>query len=246
MTHETRPEEKAISEIIKSYLATQLDSVRKIVVGARTNFLEALQGRADSISLKGQELVKEQIHIKEIEVQVNDVSIDPISAVLGQIKLNHPLDSSIRVVLTEADINRAINSEFVREKIPSIELVVDGETLSLELKPPFKLRLLDDHRMRFSGVLNIHEATTTQQIAFSSVVMPRTDQNPILLENFCCSPGQGKPFPFLITFLKKLEELSSRPYYIFEETKLSVKEFRIQNKNLILQLEAYAEQIPSL
>jgi hypothetical protein len=108
--------------VIKSFSETQLNSVRKIAIDTHTNFLKILQGQVDSIEFRGEELSSEQIHIKQIDAEVNHLAIDPISALLGELKLNHSIDSSIRLVLTGADLNQAMNSDLVRVKLVPLSL----------------------------------------------------------------------------------------------------------------------------
>jgi hypothetical protein len=108
--------------VIKSFSETQLNSVRKIAIDTHTNFLKILQDQVDSIEFRGEELSSEQIHIKQIDAEVNHLAIDPISALLGELKLNHSIDSSIRLVLTGADLNQAMNSDLVRVKLVPLSL----------------------------------------------------------------------------------------------------------------------------
>jgi len=54
------------------------------------------------------------------------------SLFFGQIELNQPVDATARLVLTEPDINRALNSDYIRSKIPNLELNVLGQTAIIE------------------------------------------------------------------------------------------------------------------
>jgi hypothetical protein len=47
----------------------------------------------------------------ELEMQITSVAISPLGVALGTIELTKPRIGKAEVVLTEADINRAFNSE---------------------------------------------------------------------------------------------------------------------------------------
>lgn len=246
MSDQPRLEEKAISEIVKTILTNQVDSIKRIAVDIQTNVLKLIQGQADSIEVSGQGIVTEDIHIKEVQVQTDEVSIDPLSVFLGKVRLNEPIDTKVRMVLTEADLNHTMNSDLVIENLKPLCLDVDGAVVSVELQPPFRIRLLPKNKIRFTGILNVQGGKESRQTTFTSVICPRTETHPILLETFCCSPDQGSSIPFMISILRKMESLVSLPYFDFGSAKLRIVSLAVQERNLIIEIDAQAEQILSL
>jgi LmeA-like phospholipid-binding len=247
MTDQPGLEEQAISEVLKRGLESQLDEVEAIDVQVKTDLIKIVQGKADSVTVEGQGLViQEDIRVQEIELQIDEVSINPFSVLLGDIELNQPVDTTARIVLTEADLNRAINSDYVQSKLPKLELNVEGKTVAIELLLPLKIQLPSAGKIHPSGNARITESTKTQEIAFSAVLSPSTETQPILLEAFCCAPGQGQSLPLLIALLQKLQEIVNQPYFELEETIFQVKSIEIEPGSLTAQVEIHAHQIPSL
>ena len=104
MPDEPRLEEQALSEVAEKSISAQLDKVENLEVDVRTNLLKMVQGQADSVSIAGQGLVMQKdIRVDKLEVHTDKVAIDVLSAILGQIELNQPVDATARVVLTEQD-----------------------------------------------------------------------------------------------------------------------------------------------
>lgn len=239
-------EEQAISEVIKQAILQQLDGVKRIGVAVRTNLIQVFQGQADSVSLKGNDLTKEGIHIQELEVETDQISIDPLSVFLGQIRLNEPVNTRTHLVLSEADLIQAINSKYVIEKIPHLQLEVNKKFVTVELCPPFSLRLPSDDKIRFSGEAKLHESQYVRSVSFSAVICVRTETQPVLLETFCCALNQGLTLPFTIALMQKMEELVSQPYLTLEGTILRICTLRIKDKKLSLDIEAQTQEIPSL
>ena len=117
MPDEPRPEAQALSEVAEMSLSAQLDEIENLDVDVRTNLLKMVQGQADSVSIAGQGLVMQKdIRVHELEVHTDKIAIDLLSAILGQIELNRPVDATARLVLTDQDINRALNSDYIRHK----------------------------------------------------------------------------------------------------------------------------------
>lgn len=188
MADSPRSEENIFSEFAKVVLGTQLDEFRKVAVSARTNLIKLFQGEVEDISFQGRNIVKDEIQIQEVQVQTDQISVDPLSILLGKVRLSEPIDSHIRLVLSENDLNQNMNSDYVKGFLKPIELNVEGEIISLELQSPFSIRLLDGNKMRFTGNATIRRKKNTQEIAFTSVICPRTETEPVRMETFRVVP----------------------------------------------------------
>ncbi|MER3434866.1 MAG: DUF2993 domain-containing protein [Leptolyngbya sp. ERB_1_1] len=188
MADSPRSEENIFSEFAKVVLGTQLDEFRKVAVSARTNLIKLFQGEVEDISFQGRNIVKDEIQIQEVQVQTDQISVDPLSILLGKVRLSEPIDSHIRLVLSENDLNQNMNSDYVKGFLKPIELNVEGEIISLELQSPFSIRLLDGNKMHFTGNATIRRKKNTQEIAFTSVICPRTETEPVRMETFWVVP----------------------------------------------------------
>lgn len=240
-------EEQALSQAIKLGLSSQLDDAENIEVHVETDLLKVVQGKLDSISIEGHGLtIQEDIRLESIEVQTNQVSINPLKAILGDIKLDQPVDTTARIVLTDSDLNHALNSAYVKDKLPSLDLDVEGQRVTIVVKFPLEIRLSDVGKIHFSGTIELSEAGKTRSVGFAAVACPRTDTQPILLETFCCVPGQGVSIPLMIALMSRVQEIVRQPYFNIEGIILRIKTMDVEPGSLTLQAEIRANQIPSL
>ncbi len=240
-------EEQAISQAIKLGLSSQLDDAENIEVCVETDLLKIAQGKVDSISVEGHGLtIQEDIRLESIEVQTDRVSINPLKALLGDIKLDQPINTTARIVLTESDINHALNSAYVKDKLPPLDLDVEGKRVTIVIKFPLEVRLSEVGKIHFSGTIALNETAKTRSVGFAAVACPCTDTQPILLETFCCVPGQGVSIPLMIALMSRLQEIVSQPYFDLEEIILRIKTMEVEPGSLTMQAEIRANQIPSL
>lgn len=246
MPDEPRLEEQVLSLAAEKMLSSQLDEAEKIDVDVRTDLLEVVQGEADSVSVTGQGLVMQKdIRVQEMELHTDSIAINPLSALFGQIELNQPVDATARLVLTEPDINRALDSDYIRSKIPNLELNVLGQTAIIE-PLQMELHLPGDGKMIFTADTLLHdEIGKTKQIGFNCVMLVKTGEQPLLMEGFNCTPGQGISLELAIAFMQKLRELVNLPYYEIEGMALRVKDVDVQKGSLTLHTEAHVTQLPS-
>lgn len=246
MSDRSHPEENIFSEFAKLVLSNQLDEFRKIAVSMRTNLGKLFQGEIDDVSIQARDLVKDEIQVQELEVTTDQISIDPLSILLGKIRLNEPIDSEVRLTLSEQDLNQNMNSDYGKSFLRPIELTVKDEIITLELLPPSNIRLLSDNKMRFTGSLKIESAKKSQTLSFTSIICPRTETEPVRLETFCCTPDGGQSIPFMIELMCWMESIVSKPYFDIEGVAFRVKNLEIRDKKLMTELEIHAREIPNL
>jgi len=245
MSDEPRLEEKALSQAAEMQLSNQLNTAKEIDVDIRTDLIKMVQGQVDSVSVAAKEMVTQQdLQIQEVELHADDLSINPLSALFGKIELNQPVDSTARIVVTEADINQNLNSNYVRRKLAPLELNVDGEVVPLTLQPPMELHLPGDGKLAFSGSMQVPESN--QPVRFTGVMYPRTHEHPILMEAFSFEDGQAVSLEVMVAFMEKLKELVNLPYLEFEGTAFRIKEMDVQKGSITLQVEAHTNQLPSV
>ncbi|MDM9385554.1 DUF2993 domain-containing protein [Chlorogloeopsis sp. ULAP01] len=245
MSQERNLEENLLSQAAENTLSSQLDEAETIEVDVQTDLLKIIQGQADAVSLSGEGLEIQGIRIQEIEVQTDKIAINPLSAIFGQIELNQPVNTTARIILTEADINHALTSESIRSKIQNFDLNVDGEIISLKPQK-IQIGLPDDGKIKFHGTVLIKEKRHTRQIAFTAVVSPRTIDKPILIESFNCDQGEGISLDMIVSLMNKVKELVNLPYFEFDNTKFRLINMEVRKGNMILLVEANVKRIPTL
>ncbi|WP_026734961.1 LmeA family phospholipid-binding protein [Fischerella sp. PCC 9605] len=245
MSQERKIEENLLSQVAENSISHQLDEAEKIDVDVQTDLLKVIQGQADAVSLTGEGLELQNIRVQEIKVQTDHIAINPLSAIFGQIELNQPVNTTARIVLTEADINRALTSDFIRSKIQRFNLNVDGVIVSL-LPQKIQIYLPGDGKLQFDGTVLIHEKGNNKQLGFTAVVSPRTMHQPILIESFNCTQGKGISLDIMVTLMNKVKELANLPYLEFDDTRLRIIHMEAQKGNLILFVKANMQQIPTM
>ncbi|MFB2879086.1 DUF2993 domain-containing protein [Floridanema aerugineum] len=247
MTEEKQPnlEEKLISAAIEMGLSNQLDSAKNLDVDVRTNLVDVVQGKAHSVSVSGQDLVvQKDIHLQEMEIQTNRIAINPLSMLFGEVELSHPTDASARIVLSEVDINRAFNSDYVRRKMQAFQLDVDGQIVSLEMQQ-MRIELRDVNTIVFNGSTILHEAGNQRSLNFQAVIHPGTIFEPLFMESFQCHPAPGISLQFAVALMQKFKELVFSPYFVMDGTAVRVQKMELEKGRLTIYTTAKITEIPS-
>ncbi len=243
MPDKQRLEEQLISQEAERRVSDQLDEAEQIDIDVQTDLLQVLQGHSDGVSVAAKGLVlKENIRVQEIKLQTDSISINPLSAIFGQVELNEPVNAIARVVMTEADINCALNSEFARSLSQKFQLNVDGESISFELQD-IQLFLTGDRKIEFQAKVLIKEGDNTQSLNAVGIIIPRTSTQPILVESIKYNSESGISIDLIAAFLQKLKELAKLPSFTWEDITFRIKEMEVQQQSLTMILETNVQQL---
>lgn len=245
MPDEQRLEAQILSHEAERRVSQELDEVENIDIDVQTDLLKIVQGQAEAVSVTGQGLViKEDIRVQEIKLQTDSISINPLSALLGQIKLDEPVNAVARLILTESDINHALKTDFIRKLTQNFQLKVDGETITLDLQE-IQVFLPGDDKIEFQGKVLLKERKNTQTLTYNVIVRPRLHSKTLLLERFDCTESGGISLELIIALIQKVKKLFNQPYFQWEDMTLTVKQLKLEKNSLTLLVEAYVKQIPS-
>ncbi|NJN88078.1 MAG: DUF2993 domain-containing protein [Leptolyngbyaceae cyanobacterium SL_7_1] len=178
--------------------------------------------------------MQNNLRVEELEFTAEHISLNPLSALFGQLKLDQPIDSSLRLVLSEADINRALNQEGVIEALPALEMSCSH--ISFKLRSPIAIHFPADHTLKIAGHATLYDGEPSP-LDFDAIAHLYTG-NHFSVEHFSCQPGQGVSLDFAIALMQWLNRFVKQPSLSWQTTVLHISELSIQPGQLSLQATA--------
>lgn len=155
-------------EVAETTLRQQLDRAEELIVRIdNTPSYQLLQGRIDRVRIAGRGLYP----IAGFRIAALELESDPIafSPNFNQPELKAPLQAAIKLVLTEADINQALQSEQVAESLNDLNLDFTGRDSAQPydiVNPQFEF--LDTDRFRLQLTLQGQQTGEQTQITAES------------------------------------------------------------------------------
>lgn len=237
--------EQALSKAAEIGLSTQLDKVDELTVDIRTNPIELMQGKLESVSIEGKGLVmKEDLRTEELEMKINSISINPLSAAFGKIELTHPTQAETRVVLTEQDLDRAFNSDFLGDKLQNLKVNINNQPMTVDVQK-VQFGLPGESKFSLAASIRLRETGETQQTAFTAVPSIKSGGNRISLEDVQYPEGKEVSPELTNALLEKSSELLDLRNFEMQGMSLRLKGLDVQQGKLTLEAEAYVEEFPS-
>ena len=237
--------EQALSKAAEIGLSSQLDQVEELNVDIRTNPIKLVQGELESVEIEGKGLVMQQdLRAEELKVNIDNIAINPLSAAFGKIELNHPTEAETYVVLTEADIDRAFNSEFLREKLQNQRVTINGKPMTVDTQR-VEFGLPGEGKIALNADILLQETKETKQVAFTAVPQMREGGNRISLEDVQYAEGEEQYPELTKALLDQSSKLLDLRNFELQGMSLHLKRLDVQRGKLTLQAEALVTQFPS-
>jgi hypothetical protein len=154
-----------LDRVAETAIRNQLDSAEELSVRIdNTPSYRALQGRVDRVRIAGRGLFP----VAGVRVAVFEVETDAIALDLGQLRqgqpeLEQPLQTAIKLILTEADMNQALRSEIVMEQLRRLNLSFSGTSAASELIDP-QVDFLPNDRLRLQAILRDSQTGEQTQV----------------------------------------------------------------------------------
>ena len=237
--------EQALSKAAEIGLTTQLDEVDNLEVDIRTDPGQLIQGELESVAIEGDGLVmKKDLRAEKLEVKTNRVAINPLSIAFGKIELTRPTDAEAHVVLTEQDLERAFNSEYIHNKLQNLTVHVNGQPVMINVHQ-VKLHLPGDEKIALQAVIDQQKTRETQQICFTTIPRLNSSGQRITLEDVQYTDSQELSPELTNALLDRADELLDLRNFELEGMSLRLKGLNVQTGQLTLQATAQVAQFPN-
>lgn len=237
--------EQALSKVAEIGIANQLDEVQELNVDIRTNPGKLIQGEVDSVVISGKGMVmKQDLRMESIEVQTAKVSINPLSALFGNVELDQPADADAQIVLTEEDLNRALASDYIASKIQDLTLQVDDQSYTIKVEHT-TIHLIEEEQISLKVSFLIQELSESKTL--SAVVIPkaRDDGQRIDLEIISVE-GRGLTPELGVAILKQITTFLDLSNFDLPGMELWLQKIDVKVGKLILHAKTKIMQIPNL
>jgi hypothetical protein len=236
--------EQAISKAAEIGLSTQLDEVEKLDVDIRTNPIDLMQGKLQSVGIEGEGLVMQKdLRAEELNIQTNEVAINSVKAAFGNIELTHPTTAKARIVLTETDIERAFNSEFVKQKLQNLKIYSQDRSLTANINK-IKFGLPEASKVSLEADLAIVETETQEKVAFTAVPSISADGNSVALEEVTYPKDKEYASELTSALLDSASTILNLKNFDLKEMSLRLKELNVQPGKMILIADAEIREFP--
>jgi hypothetical protein len=236
--------EEALNRLMEMGISSRFDEVDALEADVHSDPVKLLQGELESANVKGKGLViKKDLRTADLSVKSDGIAIDPFKAAVGEIELTRPTNATIAVFLTEEDIERALNSDYIAEKLQKLKFSANGQLTRLRPKQVM-VRLPGAGKVELAADVMLTETGDTERIAFSSLPKLFSDGHHIQFEQVNVD-AENASQALTESLVKTLNQLLDLRNFTLSGMELQLQDMDIQAGEMRVVTAARLNEFPS-
>ena len=236
--------EQAISKATELGITSQLDEAENLDVSVRTNPLDLMQGEIDSVSVKGEGLVmKKELRAEKLKIETSSISVNSIKAAMGNIELTQPTDTRMLVVLKEEDLQNALNSEYIKNKLQNLEIECEGEKTNVKIEQ-VNFTLLDGRKIGLNANVYLVDRDDYEKISLTAVPEIDNEGNCINLKSVEYLESVNSNSQVAKAIVNSAEEILDLRNFELDTMSLRVRKLDVKLGQLTIEADAEIKDFP--
>ena len=238
--------EQAISKAAEIGLKSQLDEVEDIHVDINADPLDLMQGKMQSVSIKGQGLImKQELRAEKIHIETVNIDINPIKAALGHIELNSQSDARVLVVLKEEDIQRAFNCEYVLNKLSKLNITYKGKVTTVKVEK-VKFQIPEMGKVSLDAVIRLIEENNREHVGFTAIPKVNSSGNSVILNSVQYDREAEYNQEVAQAIVKRAEEILDLRNFELKSMSMQVRRLDVRVGKLSIEADAVVKDFPNV
>lgn len=236
--------EQALNEVTKLSIESQLDEVEDLTVDIHTDPGKLIQGNVDSVEITGRGLVmKKALRADTLIIKTDDIKIDPLKAVVGDIQLEQPVNADTGVVLTEVDMTKAFNSDYIQSKLSTLTTEIDGQPTRIKPKQ-IQFEIPENNKVKIQSDVELLDLNETRHVELVATPKMSPDGHQILLEDV--QYGEGTESPKLAeALINASKELLDLRNFELDGMTLKFQKLDVRPGKITIKSQTKIDKMPS-
>ncbi len=237
--------EKTINKIAEMALKSQIKNFQHLNVQVKTDPHKLSKGILESLNIDGYGLeMQKDLRLEKMQITLNDIAVSPLKALMGNVQLTQPSQGKACVVLSEKDIETALNIDNLNQHLQKHYI---RHHQSVEVKfCRVDCRILADGRIVIKVKLKMANSQTVESICL--IIKPcicKSGQG-IFLDRVRCTQGE-KFSPILVNgILKESAKILNLDNFLMDGISLEVNHLTMEEGKLNLLAIAGITHLPKI
>lgn len=237
--------EKTLNKIAEMALQSQLNQADYLSVKVKTDPQKLAKGMLESVAIDGKGLVMQpHLRMEEMTIRIQEIAVSPLKALMGNIQLTEPTQGHASVVLTEKDLDCAVNAPILKEKIESRAWKINGHAVKLQLAQ-INCRILKDGKLAIA--LAVVETKTQECHIAVITAIPQVNPHDagVSLTQIDYLDGREISPELTKILIKRVEKVLSLKTWQMEGIVLEVSQCAIAHGKIRIHAQAHLTHFPS-
>ncbi|QDZ40556.1 DUF2993 domain-containing protein [Euhalothece natronophila Z-M001] len=236
--------EQTLNKIATFALSTQLDESERLDVNVKTDPGLLAQGKLTSLTIDGDGLVMQKdLRMQKLLINLQNIAVSPMKALTGNIELTETSTGEANILLSDADINRAFNSDTLRDQMESLKIQVENEQVTLDVLA-VECHFLKQGTVSIDARIKIQETGETQKVYFTTIPRISDGGRGVTLDSVSYAEGKELSPELTEALLEKARNILNLNNFEMEGISLSINQIQVKEGELNLCAIAQITKFP--
>lgn len=232
--------ETTINKIAEMAFKSQIKSAKHLSVKVKTDPHKLAKGVLESIDIDGYGLtMQKNLCLEKMTINLSEIAVNPLKAIMGNVQLTQPSYGSAFVVLSEANIETALNIDNLNQQLSKYQILVNHQPVTARFSR-VDCRILDDGRVSVKAKLSIldENKSAVKSICLNFKPTICTQGNGIILGEIVCTQGQELSPILTNALIEEAKRIFNLDHFSMDGISLNVNNFDIEEGKLNLLAKA--------
>lgn len=236
--------QQTLNRIAEFALASQLDESENLSVDVKTDPSLLAQGKLASLTIAGDGLVMQKdLRMQKLVIKLENIAVSPIKALTGNIELTETSTGKADILLTDADLNRAFNSETLRGQMQNLHMQVEDQPVTLDVLA-VECHLLGEGTIAIDARIKIRETEEVKRTSFTTTPRVSEGGRGVSLENVTYDEGKELSPQLTTALLEKARNILNLDNFEVEGIALEINQLSLREGELSLSAIAQITKFP--
>jgi hypothetical protein len=202
------------------------------------------KGILESIIIDGHGLVMRRgLSLERMNISLHEIEVNPLKALMGDVQLTKPSQGKACIVLSEKDIETALNLAYLNEIAPQYHISVNNNPVRVNFKK-ISCHILEEKKVRVEAKLYIEETQSLKTICLTFKPVVCNSGKGIFLEDLECIEGE-ELCPILVdAFTAQIFFILNLNHFVIDGISLDVNNLDHQEGQITLSALAGITHFP--
>ena len=233
-----------VDKAAEAAVSSQLETVDNLDVNLNSNASQLVQGKTNSLKITGEKIIVVQdIQLEKVDIVCDDLSLDLTQAILGKISFEQPGDFQVKIIFTESDCDRLLNSKYVRVLLQKLPLEIVQQSANFYLEQA-KCSLSESGEVTLNATVILRREEQSKTAKFKISLQLYQDGLGIKFIGGQYLANQTLDLDETVAMMNKVRDLLYLRHFDNADLSLDITKIKVKERQLIVEGKAQVKRIP--
>jgi urease accessory protein UreE len=233
-----------INKAAETAIAASVESADNIDVNLDSNIPQLLQGETTSLKIVGEKIIAvKDIHLEKIDITSQDLSLNLTQAILGKIAFEQPGNFQVKLVFSQSDCDRLLNSAYVRTLLQNLSLTIAQDSASFHLQES-ECNLEQDGKLSLITTIVLNREQQIKTVGFKIALQFYQAGLGIKFIGSRYLGDQTFDLDEIIAIMDKVRDLLYLRHFANDDLAFNITSIQIEDQQLMLKGDTQIKRLP--